>query len=189
MSSPGACKKRARDDVSSDEDHDETITLTTFHEAHYSHLAFGTFGGTTIYQNCLHAGETFAKGHVSIHNLVLQDCSSALVTTFCFDPVADQAWLESIFSTDTQVTFVAHNSNGPMSDMVPCNPCTSHTRRHKWLLLGCQPHTGGCLHAKLLLFRNLHGIRVVVSGNNFFQGQWLVDRDVLWVQDFFPSNN
>ncbi len=186
MSSPGACKKRARDDIisSDDDDHDETTTIIRQREAHYSPLAFGTFGGTTIYQNCLHAGETFAKGHVSIHNLVLEDCSCALITTFALDPIADQLWLESIFSPFTQVTFVAHKAQGPIVGHATLQPLYTPTTNPNWRLLECQPHTGGCLHAKLLLFRNPHGLRVVVSGNNFFQGQWQVDRDVLWVQDF-----
>jgi len=57
-------------------------------------------------------------------------------------------------------------------------------RRAGWRWLLAKPRSGGSLHAKLLLFRNAHGLRVVVSGNNLHQAQWEMDRDCLWIQDF-----
>jgi len=60
-------------------------------------------------------------------------------------------------------------------------------QRRSWHWLYCKPHTGGCLHGKLLLFRNRAGLRVVVSGNNFYQEQWEMDRDCLWIQDFYAT--
>ena len=41
------------------------------------------------------------------------------------------------------------------------------------------------LHGKLLLLRSrTGGLRIVVSGNNFYREQWNEDRDILWIQDF-----
>ena len=63
----------------------------------------------------------------------------------------------------------------------------SEQQPRSWHWLYCKPHTGGCLHGKLLLFRSAAGLRVVVSGNNFYQEQWEMDRDCLWVQDFYAT--
>lgn len=176
MSNSG--KKRARDT--------DIIKPISRNETSLMHVPFGTFEGTSIYQNRLHPGETYEDGHVSIHNLVLEECTAALVTTFAFEPVADQTWLESIFSPQiTHVTFVAHNAHGPVIGHARLDHLYSTIPN--WLLLQCKPHTGGCFHPKLLLFRNPKGLRVVVSGNNFFQQQWHVDRDLLWVQDFYTA--
>lgn len=59
-----------------------------------------------------------------------------------------------------------------------------HKRRAGWKWLLAKPRSGGSLHAKLLLFRNAEGLRIVVSGNNLHQAQWETDRDCLWIQDF-----
>jgi len=40
------------------------------------------------------------------------------------------------------------------------------------------------LHGKLFLLRTPVGLRVVVSGNNFYREQWESHRDILFIQDF-----
>ena len=55
----------------------------------------------------------------------------------------------------------------------------------QWYWVSARPeNTGGCLHAKVLLFRSPQGLRVIVAGCNLSRRQWETARDVFWVQDF-----
>jgi hypothetical protein len=176
-------------------------------------LPFGTFAsGRSIYRNSLHPGETLQDGHVTISNLVLPGTKSALCTTFAG---ANPAWLETFLDGVDDLIVVCHdvrqqvksgvedmNSSG-VEDMnsrgvedIDSSPrvigdaqviCMDQDQRPGWYILLMKPHTGGCLHAKLLLFRSELGLRVVVCGSNLYRTQWESDRDCLWVQDFICS--
>jgi hypothetical protein len=159
-------------------------------------LPLGTFAsGRSIYRNSLHPGETFQDGHVSISNLVLPGTTSAFCTTFVGP---NPAWLETFLDDVNDLIVVQHDIrqqvvNGGVedTDSIPRVIgdaqviCMDPNERPGWYFLLTTPHTGGCLHAKLLLFRSKKGLRVVVCGSNLYQGQWESDRDCLWVQDFF----
>jgi hypothetical protein len=74
-------------------------------------LPLGTFAqGTSLFRNKCHEGETFQNAHVSIHNLLLPECTAAFLTTFV---APDIQWLESIFSSNTQLTIISHKDQGP----------------------------------------------------------------------------
>ena len=158
--------------------------------------------------------ESLQDGHVSISNLIMAKCTAALVTTFQ-QPNVD--WLYNLFPTTTEDLIIispeidnAEATNSTKSGegcdkseqrkvgdakMVPIRPDHRSRHRHdhrhrtrKWNFIHCQPHTGGCLHGKLFLFRSDSGLRIVVSGNNFYEWQLCCERDCLWIQDFPITN-
>jgi hypothetical protein len=150
-------------------------------------LTMGTFLGSKLYRNRLHPGETFQQDHVAIHDLVPPSCSSALITTFEWP---SESWLEEVLSRVDNLIVVRHDKDpsshercvvgkAELTDIV-----TEGVQKPNWHYVTCAPHTGGCLHAKLILFRGGDGLRVIVSGNNFYKKQWEGDRDALWIQDF-----
>lgn len=146
-------------------------------------LSLGTFAaGTSIYRNRLHPGELFQNGHVGIADLVLPECDSAVCATF---EGPGMPWLHDILQGVRDVLLIQHCEKHVVGagKLEPISETNSN-----WLGLGVKPHTGGCLHAKFLLFRSSAGLRVVVCGSNLFQSQWETDRDTLWVQDFFESS-
>jgi len=179
-------------------------------------LELGTFAdGRSIYRNRLHSYELLENGHLDIANLPLPDTELALCTTFSqSSPVA---WLEAMFGDIPNLIVVCHDMRRQCryvgdAELVPiisgdtddddmnwqesqesqqsadyCNREEPKPEQKRWYWLFCKPHTGGCLHGKLLLFRNKAGLRVVVSGNNFYRGQWERDRDCLWIQDFYAT--
>ena len=66
----------------------------------------------------------------------------------------DIQWVESIFSSDTSLTIITHKDQGPTVG----NACIETVPQHvQWIWVSCRPHTGGCFHSKLLLFRNRQG--------------------------------
>jgi hypothetical protein len=162
-------------------------------------LPLGTFAsGRSIYRNSLHPGETLQDGHVTISNLVLPGTTSAFCTTFAGP---DMAWLETFLDDVNDLIVVQHDvrqqvQGGGGMDVEDMNSSPrvigdaevigmDQNERPGWYFLLTTPHTGGCLHAKLLLFRSDLGLRAVVCGSNLYQDQWESDRDCLWVQDFF----
>ena len=149
-------------------------------------LPFGFFKGTTVFRNAVHNDETIDDGHVRISNLILPNCSRVLITTFI--PPTNFSWLESIWNESQQqepsnLVVVQH---GPYKvGDAKMDPIYIDTRKKaNWYTITCQPHNGGIMHAKVYLFQSFEGLRVVISGNNFYQHQWENDRDCLWVQDF-----
>lgn len=151
-------------------------------------LSFGYFEGTTVFRNCLHPDEKLEDGHVTLSNLIPPNVERALITSFDVDKTGDTDWfLESIWGCGqkpSQVVIVHRGTqNIGQSKLEPMN------RRQGWYFLPCKPHTGGCMHPKILLFGTEKGLRVIVSGNNFYRKQWEYDRDCLWVQDFAAHDN
>jgi hypothetical protein len=116
-------------------------------------LPFGSFSGETIHRNRLHRNEALQDGHVSISNLVLPGCTSALCTTFVGpDPV----WLECVFDGVNDLLVVRDDARqqGRIVGDAELSPIpTSNEKRQGWFWIAAKPHTGGCLHAKLLVFR------------------------------------
>jgi hypothetical protein len=162
----------------------------------HEHIQFGYFNGKTIFRNRLaHAAETLSSGFVSLRNLLPLGCTDAICTTFC---CSEPAWLEDHFSCVDRLLVVRHDerpfkANNEFvalgrqvgdAELRPIRAGTSINSPWQWLIVA--PHTGGLLHAKLLLLRAPSGLRVIVSGNNLM-GQWDGQRDALWVQDF-PCN-
>jgi hypothetical protein len=139
-------------------------------------LPLGTFAsGRSIYRNSLHPGETLQDGHVTIANLVLPETKSALCTTFCGP---EMSWLETFLDGVDDLIVIDHDkrqqvkeggvevedvNNSPRvigdAQLIGMDP----SKHPGWYYLLMKPHTGGCLHAKLLLFRSERGLRVVVS--------------------------
>jgi hypothetical protein len=148
-------------------------------------LHLGYFSGKTILRNRVHAGESLQDGHVSLRNLILPSCTSALVTTF---ESPDPNWVDSVFTDIAKLIVVRpdleRDRNVGDAKMTPM-----FKKRPEWFFVSCKPHTNGCLHGKLLLFRSSEGLRVIVSGNNFFQHQFENERDCFWAQDFVVKNN
>ena len=175
-------------------------------------LPMGTFQGLKIYRNSFNESESFDKDHVTVENLIPDDCSRALVSTF--DWPDDKSFVEDVFDADhlniQDLIFVRddklQNNEGRArvgaAVVDPINNITSSAslyylagQRHisdnstsnnkrNWHYITCAPHTGGVLHGKLFLLRTPVGLRVVVSGNNFYREQWESHRDILFVQDF-----
>lgn len=152
-------------------------------------LSLGTFAlGTSIYRNRLHAGELIQDGHVTIGNLVLPGTASALCTTFV---APDPAWLDTFLNGVDELIVVQHDLRTDNrrvigdAEILVTTPAIIQSKKPAWFTVVVQPHTGGCLHAKMMLFRCPTGLRVVVCGSNLYQEQWEGDRDSLWVQDFY----
>jgi hypothetical protein len=116
-------------------------------------LPFGSFSGETIYRNRLHRNELLQDGHVSLSNLVLPGSTSALCTTFVGP---DPHWLERVFDSVDNLLVVRHDAReqGRVIGDAELSPIpTSNEKRQGWFWIAAKPHTGGYLHAKLLLFR------------------------------------
>lgn len=154
-------------------------------------LPLQIFDGTKIYRNSLNPNELFSDDHVTIHNLIPPGCDSAVIATFEW-PSDD--FISNVFAS-TQVKdlyILRHDKRSRDNGRRDCGNAqitqisisNANPRGRNWNYVTCAPHTGGCLHAKFLLFRcGDQGLRVVVSGNNFME-QWNFDRDALWIQDF-----
>ncbi|CAJ1949031.1 unnamed protein product [Cylindrotheca closterium] len=152
-------------------------------------LPFGYFDGRTIFRNSLHPSEVVKDGFVTLAELVPPDCTRILATSFC----APQAfeWLDQTilggpygkYARPSHVLLVHHGEEEQMMMMKEIK--VRRKKQENWYRLAYQPHTRGCMHPKVILFRcSQGGLRLVVSGNNFYQYQWENDRDCLWVQDF-----
>jgi hypothetical protein len=115
-----------------------------------------------------------------------------------FSPAAPK-WLETFMEDVKDLIVVQHDfrrsdagcrlvGEGNLKPMVfqDCERVTNHER---WFWIPAKPVTGGFLHSKLLMFRSMHGLRVVVCGSNLSQRQWEFDRDTLWAQDFFVNTS
>ena len=197
-SSSSSSKKKAKRPCTKDP---STKTTTTIR------VPFGHFRGTEIYRNRIVGAEPeelASDGHYSIEELVLPHCSSAVCTTFQAGGIT---WLQKIFAHVDQLLVLeppphegpTTTSTGPTIGNAQVSPMMQKTdlvgvdgegeRRPKtpipnWFWVQARPHTGGCLHAKVLLFRSEQGLRVVICGGNLYRGQWEHHRDVYWVQDF-----
>jgi hypothetical protein len=151
-------------------------------------LPLGFFIGATVFRNSLHHEEKIQDGFLSLSNLVPPDWSRALATTFGAPETYE--WLESVVNSrppqlEVEQQFVlVHHGPHPIGEAKLAPIRIRRRRKNGWYTLSCQPHTGGCMHPKILLFRTPRGLRVIVSGNNFYQSQWENDRDCLWAQDF-----
>jgi hypothetical protein len=97
--------------------------------------------------------------------------SSALVPTV--EP-PNPEWGDNIFpECMKRLLAIRPDENQTIGDarMDPLFFPKNKNRRRHWHFLACKPHTGGCLHGKVLLFRSDKGLRVVISGNNSYQSQ------------------
>ncbi|CAB9513512.1 expressed unknown protein [Seminavis robusta] len=161
----------------------------------------GEFSGNTIYRNRIAPCEKRDDGHYCIEELVVPDCASALCTTF--DGGHNAAWIERIFHGIERLVIVTGSKdipqdvgeavlrkmtkgtkedsktaeNGATDNRTTINP-------NRWFWLEAKPHTKGCMHSKVYIFRSKEGLRVIVSGNNLTRTQWQGQRDVFWAQDF-----
>jgi hypothetical protein len=141
-------------------------------------LPLGYFEGSQIYRNSVGNNELLEDGHLSIFNLIPPGCQRVVITSMM--PPSPE-WLKSLFADHRQTLShlaILHQGSSKIGE------AKMTAIRHNWNFVSCQPHTGGCLHSKLLIFRTADGLRVVVSGNNFYKYQWENDRDCMWVQDF-----
>ena len=176
-----AATKRAKTSTSSRKIK-ETINNTKAGRSLSTYKApFREFDGNTIYRNrIVEEEEHRADGHYSIEELILPGCTSALCTTFHSSQLP---WLTSIFQGIPQLTVVTAAPSG--SQHVIGNADVQRMAdTQEWYWVKARPHTGGCFHSKVLLFRSNQGLRVVISGNNLTRGQWECHRDVFWAQDF-----
>jgi hypothetical protein len=162
--------------ASSNDDDDDSVDDSN------RRLPLGYFSGRTILRNRVQAQESLEDGHVSLSNLILPGCTSALVTTF---ESPDPKWVDSVLGDIAKLIVIRPDPeklrNVGDARMDPL----LRSKRPEWFFVSCQPHTNGCLHGKVLLFRSHEGLRVVISGNNFYQYQFENERDLLWAQDFF----
>ena len=151
-------------------------------------LELGYFSGRTILRNRVHADESLEDGHVSLSNLILPSCTSALVTTF---ESPDPNWVDSIFYDIPKLIVIRPDleklRNVGDAKMTPMMMFPK--QRPEWFFVSCKPHTNGCLHGKVLLFRSNKGLRVIISGNNFYEYQVENERDCFWAQDFAVHNH
>jgi Tyrosyl-DNA phosphodiesterase len=90
----------------------------------------------------------------------------------------------------TSASAQSGSNNNSSSNSSPPSPTKKQSKksssRPHWHQMFVKPHMG-LMHSKLCLFRNQHGLRVVICGANLFQNQWECQRDVLWIQDFFNT--
>jgi hypothetical protein len=160
-------------------------------------LPFGTFAsGMSIYRNRLNSGERFENGHVGIANLVTPHCEAVFGTSF--SPAVPE-WLDTFLEDVKDLIVVQHdfrrNDSGCClvgeANLIPMvfQNGEKVIQHERWFWIPAKPITGGFLHSKLLLFRSMQGLRVVICGSNLSQRQWEFDRDTLWVQDFFVNTS
>ncbi|KAL9184960.1 hypothetical protein ACHAXT_002737 [Thalassiosira profunda] len=205
-SNQNASKKRSNESIDLTDESDDTAPprnhLPNAASSRHHRLQMGTFQGVKLYRNRLNPGETFDNDHVSLANLIPADCERAIVTTF---QGPEHVFIEETFGCDDltirDLLVVRHDTRkGQDGNKLPgfcvlgeaeLRPISAMDGVRNWHYVTCGPHTSGCLHGKLLLFRSRSaGLRVVVSGNNFHKSQWEMDRDALWVQDFeFAEKN
>eukprot|EP00980_Cylindrotheca_fusiformis_P015973 scaffold4690_cov116-Cylindrotheca_fusiformis.AAC.3 len=153
-------KRKSRDDANQ-----ETMTATKMPETQAIQLLpIGYFHGTTVFRNRLHPEEHIHDGFFSLSDLIPPNWSEALATTFCAPEAFE--WVESVLETskpplelNPQFVLVHH---GPHTiregELKPVR--IRRRRKSGWYTVSCQPHTGGCMHPKILLFRTPLGLRV-----------------------------
>jgi hypothetical protein len=143
-------------------------------------VEFGNFQGDTIYRNRISPCEKREDAHYSIDELVLPQATMALCTTFEGGP-SSVKWFQRIFRGIPELLVVtsAEKDTPHTIGAAVLEPMTprrgKETEKEEeipgWYWLKCRPHTGGCLHSKVLLIRSIKGLRVVVSGNNLTRSQ------------------
>jgi hypothetical protein len=151
-------------------------------------LSFGYFKGSTIFRNSLHPDEGLKDGHITLANLVPPNVQRLLITSYEVE-LDDPKWfLQDMWGRDPKPNhcIIVHKGTNIIGQ-AKLSPIT--TKESNWYFLQCRPHTGGCNHSKIFLFRTPQGLRVVISGNNFCKMQWESDRDCLWVQDFLVTSS
>ena len=155
-------------------------------------IPFGTFiKGRDIYRNKLSMEETNVNGHYTIQELVLPNCTFALATTFFSD---GETYLREIFgeTIPNNLLVITPSSKEETPNAVigkgillPMEILSNTNNSKNWYWFKTRPHTEGCLHSKLLIFRSGDdGLRVIVSGNNLSRHQQQCQRDCFWIQDF-----
>lgn len=175
-----------------------TTTTTNDGATTRERLSLGYFEGRTIFRNALHpSAEQLTQGFVTLEELVPPDCQRILATTFCAPKAFE--WLDQTilggpygkYARPSHVLLIHHadDDESVQPALMMKQIKVRRKKQENWYKLAYRPHTGGCMHPKVLLFRTTQGLRVVVSGNNFYQYQWENDRDCMWVQDFFASAN
>jgi len=207
----GRCKKKKKETKSSSEQQQSVkkISCTDAALIQSRRIPFGNFQGDQIYRNRIanaEPAELAESGHYSIEELVLPNCTSALCTTFS---AGNPAWLQQVFAnvdrllvmkpppksmsdnTNTSLGLGPTIGNAKVSQMERrSQEMTAGTEKSvflpitDWFWVQARPNTGGCLHAKVMLFRSSLGLRVVICGGNLRRWQWMQHRDCFFVQDF-----
>jgi hypothetical protein len=141
---------------------------------------FGNFKGDTIYRNRISPCEKREDAHYSIEELVLPQTTMALCTTF-EGGSRSVKWYRQTFRGIPELLVVtsAEKDTPHTIGAAALEPMTLRKENETedelempgWYWLKCRPHTGGCLHSKVLVFRSRKGLRVVVSGNNLTRSQ------------------
>jgi len=124
----------------------------------------------------------------------LSSLECVLLTTMVFDP----RFLFPLFTTGKplDVTLVYDAASIANSDQQPGEIKVTKNQRsipgtsgifslpqgHKWTWISHKLNRG-IVHGKMLLLRKQHSLRVIVASSNL-NGQWDLDREVFWAQDF-----
>ncbi|KAL3917934.1 MAG: hypothetical protein SGILL_004479, partial [Bacillariaceae sp.] len=172
---------------------DEAATCTNNNT---ERLDFGYFSsGQSLFRNKLNDQELLEDGFVALHQLVLPDCHSALLTSFSGPSIE---LVTRICWDVPKLLLVGHelHHGSPFSAISLLPDDKSRVRKTgsgdqvsghpAWYYIACAPfgkYKAHLMHAKLLLFRSAKGLRIVISGNNLTTPQWTEDRDCFWVQD------
>jgi hypothetical protein len=154
--------------------------------------------GDRLYVNSLASRETRDLGFYTLKQLVLEDTTHLLASTFDW---AGDGFLNDTFGMvpnllviqdASRVTGGASNAAGNAAGNAASNaigaqtlsaiPTMSQTNKN-WHRLSIKP-IRGIQHSKIILLRCEKGLRVIIAGSNFNK-QWSVDRDVFWCQDFY----
>ncbi|KAG7358977.1 tyrosyl-DNA phosphodiesterase [Nitzschia inconspicua] len=156
-------------------------------------LPFGYFQcGQKLYRNKLNDQELLQDGFVALHQLVIPQCQSALMTTFD-SGVMMKASIHLACEVCPDVPKVLLVGHGDFLGMPFCglhlpvapNCAADKNPKREWFWMACRPFGRSelLMHAKILMFRSDKGLRLVISGNNLTEKQWTVDRDCMWIQD------
>jgi Tyrosyl-DNA phosphodiesterase len=156
-------------------------------------LPFGYFQcGQTLYRNKLNDQELLEDGFVALHQLVVPNCQSALLTTFD-SHVTMKSSIHLAMEVCPDVPKVLLVGHADYMGMPFCGlrlpykhkAIASLKVKREWYWMACRPfgRPEQLMHAKILLFRSDQGLRIAVSGNNLTEKQWTEDRDCLWIQD------
>ena len=128
-----------------------------------------------FYLNCV-PGERPSPRNLRWKDLLPNNIESALLTSL--EPERSYTWLREVSPGLKRALLVAERC-----PKVEPTPAPELIRRDdEWLVLAGQ-RGSGLMHCSLMLFRTACFLRLVLGGTNL-EGQFLVDRDAIFVQDF-----
>lgn len=125
-------------------------------------------------------GELPSSRHVGWSELLPADCQAALFTSLF--PERTYSWLRSVSPHLHRALIIADRCPAPKDRTTPPTLTAPDSTAPGWLMLEGQRRSGGMVHCSLLLFRTPSFLRIACGGTNL-EGQLLLDRDALFVQD------